>query len=184
MADPITLPSQLRAGTSWRWTLTLPDYAGWSLVCAFRSATAHFDVAATVDGDVFTFTASPAVNGAYAPGDYTAYLFAEQYDGDTLTDRVELASAPVTLLPNVALAAAHDARSTLRRVLDAIDAALLNRATGDQLDIIQIQSGDKNIVKDKAALMEWRSKIALEVAREEAAAAGRGRAVNIVASFR
>lgn len=184
MADPITPPTTLRAGTSWSWTLTLPDYTGWSAVCAFRSAAAHFDVAATVDGDTFTFTASPADNGAYAPGDYTAYMFVEQYDGETLTDRVELASAPVTILPNVALAAAHDSRSTMRRILDAIDAALLNRATGDQLDIIQVQSGDKNIVKDKAALMEWRSRIALEVAREEAAQSGRGRAVNIVASFR
>lgn len=182
MADPITLPTALRAGTSWLWTLTLPDYAGWSAVCAFRSAAAHFDVVASADGDTFTFAAAPSVNGAYLPGDYTAFLFAEQYDGDTLTDRVELASGSVAILPNVALAAAHDSRSTMRRILDAIDAAILNRATTDQLDLIQIQSGDKNLVKDKSSLLEYRSKIAIEVAREEAG--GRGRATNYVARFR
>lgn len=182
MADPITLPTSLRAGTSWLWTLTLPDYAGWSAVCAFRSAAAHFDVIATSVGDAFTFTAAPAVNSAYTPGDYTAFLFVEHYDGDTLTDRVELASSPVAILPNVALAAAHDGRSIMRRILDAIDAAILNRATTDQLDLIQIQSGDKNLVKDKSAMLEYRAKVAIEVAREEAA--GRGRAINLVTRFR
>jgi hypothetical protein len=160
----------------------MPEYSGWSAVCAFRSPSAHFDVAGAPDGESFAFSATVAQTSAYAPGDYTLYLFALQLAGQTVTDRVELASAPVTILPNVALGAAIDTRSTLRKILAAIDATMLGRATDGELDLISTQFGDRSITRDKAALLEYRSRILAEINRDEAG--GKSRAVNILTRFR
>lgn len=186
MASRVSFPSSLRAGTTWSWSVRLPGYSGWDAVVAFRNAAAHFDVAGVADGEVFTFGATVAETAPRVAGIYQAFLFVSRSelidDEPTVVERMELAAGSVTILPNVAASGAIDTRSTLRKVLDAIDAALLNRATSDQLDLISSQLDGRSITRDKGGLLELRAKVVIEIAREEAA--GRSRAVHLRARFR
>ena len=186
MALSLSIPSTLRAGTTWAWEQILPDYAGWDAVCVFRNGAAHFDVAGAGVGEVFTFGAAVSATASRIPGEYTAVLYASRSelvdDIAVVVDRRELGTTTVRVLPDLSVASAIDTRSTLRKILDAIDAALLNRATSDQLDIISTQFEGRSQTRDKSSLIELRNKITIELAREEAA--GRGRAVNLGVRFR
>ena len=186
MALSTSIPSTLRAGTTWAWEQTLPGYGGWDAVWAFRSGTAHFDVAGAAAGEVFAFSAPVSATATRIPGEYTAILYVTRSelvdDIAVVVDRRELGATTVRVLPDLSVASAIDTRSTLRKILDAIDAALLNRATSDQLDIISTQFEGRSQTRDKSSLIELRNKIQIELAREEAA--GRGRAINLGVRFR
>jgi hypothetical protein len=181
MALSLSIPSTLRAGTTWAWEQLIPDYAGWAAVCAFRNGAAHFDVAGSGSGETFAFSAAVSATAARIPGEYTAILYVSRTEGGIL-DRREIGSTTVLVLPDLSAAAAVDTRSTLRKILDAIDAALLNRATSDQLDLISTQFEGRSQTRDKSSLIELRRTIQIELSREDAA--GRGRAVNLGVRFR
>jgi hypothetical protein len=167
---PTTEPTTLRAGTSWTWRRDdlSADYppAEWTLLYAFRSPAAHFDLTATGDATGYLIQTAPAVTAAKTAGEYTWYAFLQQSIADVVTSRVEIGSGTCTIAPDTTLAAAHDSRTVLQRILAAIDAVLLDRATNAELDLISAQSGDSGMTRDRAALMEWRDKIVVEIARE------------------
>ena len=70
------------------------------------------------------------------------------------------------VLPNLATDAVYDARSFARKMLDYIEAALLSRATSDQLDLINAALADRSIARDKAGLMTLRAQFKQEVVAE------------------
>jgi hypothetical protein len=163
-----TEPTSLRAGDTWAWTRTLSDYpaSAWTLTYYFRNATAKFDVVATASGDSYSVTVAKASTGKI-PGyyDWTAFV-------ESATERYEVGTGRVQVLPNLAADTVHDGRSFARRMLDAIESALESRATGDQLDMISAATGDRNISRDKDRLMMMRTQFKLEVSREEQKASG------------
>ncbi len=75
----------------------------------------------------------------------------------------------------------YDGRSLARKTLDALDAALVARATGADLDLIRTQLGDRSLQRDPVALLKWRQHFAARVAAEDQAAArARGESVGFV----
>lgn len=130
---PTTVPGELRAGDTWKWTVTLADYpasAGWSVTWRFRNAAGGFEATAAASGDDHAVTLAAATTAAFAAGTYAwaaqAAKAGEKYTVDTGTLLVN---------PDVfagTASAAYDARSHARIVLDAVEAVLENRATLDQ----------------------------------------------------
>lgn len=167
---PTTEPPELRIGDTWEWRREdLGDYPAstWTLTYYFRNATAYFDVAATADGDDFEVSVAKATTAGKTAGWYDWVAMVD--DG---TDRHQVDSGRVELLANVATAAAYDARTFARKMLDSIEDALEARATADTLDLISTQLAERGLTRDRNGLIKLREYFRAEVAKEDRARLG------------
>lgn len=165
MDIPSNEPSTLRAGDTWAWKRAdLTDYPAptWALKYYFRNAAAKFSITAAADGAAHAVSVAMATTAAYTVGHYDWIAVAE-----SATERYEVDTGRLQVLPNLATDVVYDARSFARKMLDYIEAALLNRATGDQLDVINAALADRSIARDKSGLMQLRTQFKLEVKAEE-----------------
>lgn len=159
-------PEAFVAGDSVEWSLSLPDYdpATWSVSVAFVGAARQF-VARGYDGGDGThrLRLDPATTANIPAG-----LYAWQRYAATTAERCCIAQGTVRVLPNFATqTTGYDARSHARRVLDAIEAVLENRATEDDS---YVMIGATQITKlPHADLLALRSQYRREVANETAA---------------
>ncbi len=128
-----TLSNVLTAGDTLDFTTSVPDYlasAGWTLKyrLAPRVSGTPIDITATASGDDHRVTVNATTTAGWAAGWYawTAYVekAAERYTVDRGDLQIRAAST--------SLAAGTDNRTHARKVLDAIEAVLENRATLDQ----------------------------------------------------
>lgn len=165
MAIPTNEPTSLRAGDTWAWRREdLSDYpasAGWTLKYYFRNAAAKFDVTASADGDAFAVSVAKASTGK-TPGWYDWIAVVE-----STTERHEVDAGRLEVLPNLATDVVYDARSFARKMLEYVEAALLNRATADQLDLVNAALADRSLGRDKSALMTLRAQFRQEVQAED-----------------
>jgi GNAT superfamily N-acetyltransferase len=168
---PTTEPLTARAGDTWQWRRDdlSSDYpaSAWTLKYYFRNAAGYFDVTAAADGDEFAVSVAMATTAGYAVGHYDWFAVVE-----SATERFQVDAGRLQVLPNMATAAAYDGRGFARKMLDAIEAALLSRATADQLDMVATQLGDRSLTRDRASLIQLRSQFMAEAKREEAAQNG------------
>lgn len=162
---PTTEPNSLRAGDTWQWTReNLSDYPAttWTLTYYFRNATSHFNVVATADGSTFAVSVAMATTADRVPGwyDWTAFVS----DG---TERYQVGAGRLEVLPDLANAVPYDGRTFARRMLDYIEAALEERASTDQLDLITAQLENRSLTRDKAGMLSLRDRFRAEVAVED-----------------
>jgi hypothetical protein len=105
---------------------------GWTLKFTAVGKLGILTITAAADtdnADDFKFTAAAAITAAYVAGDYSWQLTATK-----TTTRYTIAEGMVTLLDNIAgRTALYDNRSHAKKVLDAIEAVIENRATVDQM---------------------------------------------------
>lgn len=178
MAIPTSDPTRLRAGDTWQWRRDdLADYpaTAWTLTYYFRNAAGNFDVAAAADGTAYLVTVDKATTAGRAAGEYDVVAVVA-----SATERFEVGAFRCTVLPDYATAAAIDGRSFARKMLAAVESALLNRASNDELDLIDAMLADLQIKRTPEGLISLRTQLRSEVAREDAAAGratgkGRGR---------
>lgn len=168
---PTTEPTELRAGDSWQWRREdLADYpaSAWLLTYYFRNATSYFDIVAAADGDKYAISVAKSVSLTKAPGVYpwVAVL-------SNATERHEVGRGTVAVLPDFASEHGIDTRSFARRLLDMVELALLNRATSDQLDVIETTLGDRGLKRSEGGLFALRTQLKTEVRLEDAAEARR-----------
>lgn len=123
-------PTSARAGDTLTWTRSFADYpasAGWALAYVFVGADKR-TISAVADGDAFdvSFTTSGWTAGDYA---WQAYV--------TLAgERHTVATGRLALAPDLtAVQAGFDARSSAKRMLDAVTAVLEQRATSAQAEV-------------------------------------------------
>ena len=164
---PTVEPAELRAGDTWAWRREdLGEYpaSSWTLTYAFRNATAYFDVTATADGDAFAVSVAKATTAAKTAGSYDWTAFVS--DG---TERHEIGRGVLEILPDMGTAAARDGRSWARTMLDYVEAALLTKASGDQLDVVRAQLAERNLQFDIPGLIALRDRLRAEVRSEESA---------------
>jgi hypothetical protein len=167
---PTTEPTALRAGDTWQWRREdLSDYpaSAWTLKYYFRNASAFFDVTAAADGNAFAVSVPKATTAGYTVGDYDWVAVVE-----SATERYQIDAGLLAVERNLATAAAYDARSFARTMLDAVEAALTAKATSQQLDLVQAALADRSMQYNPAALMTLRSQLKNEVKREQAAQNG------------
>ena len=89
-------------------------------------------IATADDDDKYVFEALPATTSTYAPGNYGFYVYVEQEYEGTVIERHLAEQGTITVYPDITTVSAADIRSHPKKVLDAIEAILENRATIDQ----------------------------------------------------
>ena len=167
---PTNEPSALRAGDTWNWRREdLGDYpaSSWTLKYYFRNSAAKFDVTAAADGDDFEVTVAKATTAGYTVGWYDWIAVVED-----ATERHQVDSGRVEVLPNLAVDAFYDARTFAQKMLDYIETELASRGSSGQLDLINATLEGRGMTRDKAGLIALRAAFKAEVAAEARAKSG------------
>lgn len=164
---PDTEPSRVRAGdtVTWRKSLALyPATEGWTLYYRLINSTAKFDITTTADGAAHLVSVPIATTDDWTAGDYT--LLSWVSNG---TERASLPTRRITVLPDMAAvtASGYDVRSHARKMLDAIDAALLSLSSGERLSVVQAELAGRKLAYDFTGLMKLRNLYAAQVRAEE-----------------
>jgi len=167
---PDQLPAEIRAGDTLAFTRSHAEYPagdGWEL--AFKLL--------PLSGTPISFTGTAAGNswGVTVAASSTATWVAGRYTWvETVAlsgVRKTLGTGEVLILANLAaLAAGFDGRSFARKMLEAIEAALVNAATASQLDLIDVTFAGRGQKRDRAGLIKARDLYRREVQTEDRAA--------------
>lgn len=168
-------PLSARAGDTWRWERSLPDYPapGWSLIYTLYGPAGVVHLTAVASGTAHRVALAPAVTGTYAAGRYD--WIAHVTDG---TDRLQVGSGAIQVLPDLRTATTADGRSHARKMLAAIEATLEGRASDGDLEIVRTQLGDQAVERNPEVLIKAHQRYLHAVAQEDAALAlGRGERV-------
>lgn len=164
MSIATTEPASFVAGDTVQWIKTVSDYLpadGWVLAYTWSSAGATFSVTASDNGDGRYLVDIPAATSiGYAPGEYkwqaNVTLALERHTVDWGSMRVS---------PDYASTAPQDSRTTARRLLDAVEAALEGRADTDQLSY---SVGGVSISRmTLSEMLAARNQLKAEVGRED-----------------
>ena len=122
------IPTEITAGDSLAWTETESEYPagdGWVVHYVLVNASSRITFNSVADGDKHSFVIDMATTGAWKAGDYTYQRYVT--DG---SERITLTNGTVEIKPDFTTASDH--RSHAKKVLDAIEAVIENRATLDQ----------------------------------------------------
>lgn len=167
MPLPTETPNTITAGATTAWQLSFADYLatdGWSASLKLRGPSPGLDVNATTNDDDFVFTLTAAQTATMGGGVWAYQIWATKSGEAYLAESGQLSVTAALPAKNIAV----DNRSDARRILDAIDALLLKKATKDQQEY---QIADRMLQTYKPTeLVEMRRYYAGIVAREEAAA--------------
>src|SRR5574340_527910 len=111
-------------------------------------------------------------------GDYPAsswtlkYYFRNSSAKFDATERHQVDSGRVEVLPNLAVDAVYDARSFAQKMVDYIETELVSRGSSGQLDLINATLEGRGMTRDKAGLISLRNVFKAEVAAELRAKSG------------
>lgn len=166
---PTAAPARVRAGDTITWRISHPDYPasdGWSLTYRAINASAKFDITASTDNGTHLVSVTPANSKLWQAGDYQLIAV---YSKDS--DRVSEPARRITVLPNLADigATGYDGRTHAKKMLDAIEAALVSFGTGERLAVVSAEVTGRGLKYDFAGLHKLRNIYAAEVRAEEAA---------------
>lgn len=167
-----SIPAQLIAGDTWAWSREFADYPAptWVATVYFENAaTATFSAAATAAGTGHAFSIDAATTTGKPAGRYKWSV--------RVTDGTSVYTAEsgwVDVVANPGAAGTHDPRSDTRKMLDALNAFLVGRASTAQASYSL--NGRAMSTYSLAELTQWRDRLKAEVATEEkGSAAGLGR---------
>jgi hypothetical protein len=166
------------AGDTLDFQVAVPDYpsnAGWTLkyrlTARFASpAQAPIGITASANTDgTYQIQASPATTGQWAAGSYTWSRWVEKTGArQTLNERGQLEIRP----DPSASAQGLDTRTHARKVLEAVEACLENRASTTQREMVEYTIGSRGQKFDaadtRASLVQLRSTYLWLVADEDA----------------
>lgn len=154
-------------------TTGYPASAGWVLTYKLIPKTvgpAVISIPSTPEGDDHRVIVTAAVTAAWVAGEYSF----EAYVTKAL-ERYRVESGQVRIAVNPATATSLDNRSHERKVLEAIEAVIENRASQTQREMIEYTIGSRSqkfdAIESKAELLKLHSKYKWLVANEEARAA-------------
>lgn len=170
MAQPLPT-SELafaRAGDTLAWRRILADYPApvWVLKYRLINAAGKIDITAAADGSDHLVNVAAATTANWTAGDYEWVAYVES----SAAERYTVSAGRITIKPNLAAqVAGYDARSTARKALDDLRAALATWiATNGQVQEYEIAGRRMKY----ASAGDLRARISLlerEVAREDAA---------------
>lgn len=137
--------------------------AGWALTYALVKSGVRIQITAAAAGDDHLVSIAAATTAAYAAGTYSWQAYVTK-----TTQRYLVGSGTLEILPNFAAAAAgHDARSHVKKVLDAIEAKLEVRASREQEQMVV--GGQVIGMMPIHRLLEWRDRYRLAYENEQTA---------------
>jgi len=136
----------------------------WTLKYKFAGPAGAFEITAVADGSDYSASATAAATALYPVGEYAWVAVVEKGSGESLQRRIvdtgtsEVKEGPAEYIAGL------DKRSHAKKVLDAIEAVILGRATNDQLAYtINGRSLQKTPLPD---LLRLRSQYQAEYKRE------------------
>jgi hypothetical protein len=166
MTTQTCLPDSFAAGTTVKYTLSVPDCpasAGWALTLLLAGA-GKLAVTASASGDAFAVTITAAQGAALAAG---VYQWAHEVSKAGEVYRVGEGTVVVT--PNMNTAAAGDLQSPNEKLLAAITAVLSSRygaTTGVAKDVEAYQLDGITVTKVPTSELEKaRTRLAYAVSR-------------------
>lgn len=184
MANLTSFPSSITAGDSFSWRFERSGYSpadSWTSSALLLNATNSYEVTGVADGDGFDFEVLSPESVLWAPGQYSAFEIYTLSPDNRLS--IELSS--LTVEPNPT-SGPYDTRSLARQMLDAIDAILLGRATGDDLDLVRAQARSRHVERDATLLQSmrtyWKNQVDAEK-QVDRIRAGKGAGNKIVIQF-
>lgn len=165
---PTREPSSVVAGDTIAWRKTLTDYPaneGWSLKYRLINAAGKIDITAVADGADHQVTITATTSAAYAAGEYTWQSYVEK-----VGERYTLEAGALTIQPDLAAqAAGFDTRSTAKKTLALLDAAMIAHGASAWTQEYEI-AGRRMKYRSPAEFEGFRNRLKAEVAREETAA--------------
>lgn len=166
----MTAPSSYRAGDSVSWTETLEAYpasAGWSLKYRMLWSAGNTQINTTASGDDHVASVAAATSANWPAGSATLASWVERG-----AEKITLGSEPVTILPNLSIAASYDGRSRNQRALAAAEAALLAYAEGGKAHVAEYEiDGNRMKFRDTQQILDLIAHYKREVAKEAGALA-------------
>jgi hypothetical protein len=163
-------PLEITAGDYIQWTKNLSDFppGTWTLTYTLINSTNKYQLTATTSGADFLVTIAAATSAAYVAGVYKWQAYVTSG-----VQRYNVGSGEVKINPNFAATATLDTRTHAKKVLDAIEAVLENRASLDQEEYtIQGRSLKRTPVLE---LMKMRDKYrAMYISEQNAEKASKG----------
>ncbi len=170
---PTNEPTAIRAGDSASWTRELPAYSaadGWALKYRLLYASGSAQTFnATGAGTLHTVSLTAANTAAWVAGSATLVAYVEKA---ATSEKATLESTPVTILPDLTVAATHDGRSTNRIALENARAALASYAQKGQVHVAEYDiAGRRMKFRDSQQIVDLIRYYEFEVARENASLA-------------
>lgn len=123
-------PFEILAGALVQWKRQFSDYpasAGWALSYTLINATGKITINGSADGDDHLVSVAAATSGAYTPGTYSWQALISKSSEKYVVDE-----GTMVIKPNFAALTTYDARTHVKKVLDAIEACIEGTASKDQ----------------------------------------------------
>lgn len=160
----INEPLVLVAGDTWQWDRKdLTDYPAsvWTLKYYLLKTDKQIVITASANGDYFRVNVPATVTATYPSGTYRWHAYVSNASGE----RYKVDEGNIEIKPDFASQIiGYDSRSEVKKILDAVEAALLGRATKDQLSY---SIGGRSISKIPISeLLKFRDKFKIEYQRE------------------
>lgn len=164
---PTTEPTEIRAGDTVQWYKSLSDYPandGWVLDYKLHSENQSHSISTSASGSDHLATITAATSATYLFGDYTIIGWVTK-----ASERYTLPVKKVTIKPNLAaLTTGYDGRSTAKKTLDLLNAALESQGNNAWVQSYTI-AGRTMQFRSISDFFAFRSKVQAEVNREEKA---------------
>lgn len=187
MAIPTTEPITATAGDTITWEKSFSNYPasdGWMLSYAFVNEDGQFLVDGSkvvADDDDFVVTIPSTDSKDYSPGDYQWQAYVTKSG-----ERFQVGSGTSTVKPDFATqTTGYDARSIVKKTLDALEATLLKKASKDQMSMT-VPNGRSIDRLSPTELLSWYDKLKAQYAAEvqaEKSARGIGGSKKILPRF-
>lgn len=170
---PMSIPDVINAGDTVEFTLhafnnagaELTAAAGYTMYLVLNNSTNFYSATTTTsDSSGFLMSIPSTATTGWTAGSYNASVFVA--DG---TNRYQVTSKYITVKPNLLAGVAVDSRSTIRKTLDALNAAILGSATDNQMsmsiagrsiqrmsieELIKAKQQFENMVRDEDRLQD------------------------------
>lgn len=163
-------PTTFRAGDSVSWSESIPDYpasAGWVLKYRLLWSAGAAEITTAADGDDHAVALVNADTKDWPAGPATLVSWIERGQW-----KQTLGSQPVTIQPDLTVAANHDGRSQNRIALEAAEKALKEYLTGGQAMVAEYEiAGRRMKFRDAAEITAIINFYKPLVAKENAALA-------------
>jgi hypothetical protein len=126
------IPKKITAGESVSWSVTLGDYpasSGWVVTYTLVKSDARIQIVSTASGDAHLVEIPFATTAAYDAGKYHY-----QTHVSNGVERYQVGEGVIEVLPDFATQeTGYDGRSHVKKVLDALEAVIENRASKTQM---------------------------------------------------
>ncbi len=153
MNYPTTVPEQIFAGDSLVFKFSNNDYPAneYTGTITLSASTGIYSATATSQGADYVFDISTTITSAWALGGYDYQIYASKTGY-----RITLATGRLKVLANIGSSTTGiDMRGFARKIADALESIITNRATNEQMMLVSQNCGNLNVSYTADVFTEW-----------------------------